>query len=318
MPQAAVRRSWTKRILFIVGGAFVFVLLFVIACHIAVEQMFRGIEQSKATGLSAVAWDTRSMWASSRLFGGYQHSIPADVAAVTPLGLVSRSAQLRSCTSSFDQAVAQLHEVVSAHQGYFDDLRTQNQTGQGRLLSVALAFPATNFDAALSDIKKIGRVVSVSEAGEDASVKLASQARQLASARTNLARLQKRRREHSDRLTDALALEKEIATANEGVAEAARRQEELQSTVAQAHISFALLEDYRAPLQATLEAEPLALRNSLVEGVAAIFSSIGLVVAVGLEYGLPLLFWFACLFFPVRVAWRRFRSSRPSPAPAIS
>src|SRR4029077_6504820 len=79
----------------------------------------------------------------------------------------SRSAELRSHTSSFDRGFADLRRVVSAHQSYFDDLRTQSQTGQGRLLSVALAFPGANFDVALSDLKKIGRVVAVAESGED-------------------------------------------------------------------------------------------------------------------------------------------------------
>jgi hypothetical protein len=38
-------------------------LLFVIAIRITVTEMFRGIETSKATGLSAVTpWDTGSMW----------------------------------------------------------------------------------------------------------------------------------------------------------------------------------------------------------------------------------------------------------------
>jgi len=67
------------------------------------------------------------------------------------------------------------------------------------------------------------------------------------------------------------------------------------------------LEDYRAPLQTNLAGVGLQLRNSLVEGIASIFSSVALVLGVFLEFGLPILFWAALLFIPARFAWRRFR-----------
>ena len=308
MSEAPIRRSLTKRILLAVAGLFTFILLFVVACRTAVREMFVTIEQSRATGLSAVPWDTGSMWSSSRIF-------PADFAGLnTESTSISRSAQLRARSSSFDRAVASLHQIVSAHHGYFDDLRTESHSGQGRLLAVALAVPSAEFDATLSDLEKVGRLVAISEVGEDSAVRLASQARHVAAAQTNLARLQKLQRERTDKLLDVITLEKEIAQANETVSEALRQQDALQSTVTQAHISFTLLEDYRAPLQAKLDSEPLHLRNALVEGVGAIFSSVALVIAVLFEYGLPLLFWLALLFWPTRLVWRLFHGRAPAVA----
>jgi hypothetical protein len=69
------------------------------------------------------------------------------------------------------------------------------------------------------------------------------------------------------------------------------------------------LEDYSAPIQVNLVGLVLQLRNSLVEGVGAIFSSVSLFLGVLLEFGLPLLFWFILLFFPIRLVWRRFRQA---------
>src|SRR5437879_3085068 len=114
---------------------------------------------------------------------------------------------------------------------------------------------------------------------------------------------------------DAVALEKDIAQANEAVDEAERQNQGLVSTVAQAHIRLTLLEDYRAPLQANLAGFSLQLRNSLVEGVGAIFSSAALVLGVLFEFALPLLFWAALLFVPTRFVWRRFRRA-PAVLPA--
>ncbi len=230
---------------------------------------------------------------------------------------IARSADLRARSSAFDHSLASLHQIVSAHHDYLEDLRTESRSGYGRALAATVSVPSNDFDATLADLKTLGRVVGISEAGEDFAVKLATAARRLSAAQTNLSRLQKLQRERKGELRDAVALEKDIAQANEAVDEAERQNQGLVSTVAQAHIRLTLMEDYRAPLQANLEGFILQLRNSFVEGVGAIFSSAALVLGVLFEFGLPLLFWLALLFFPIRLAWRRFRRA-PAAATAVS
>jgi hypothetical protein len=87
--------------------------------------------------------------------------------------------------------------------------------------------------------------------------------------------------------------------------------------VMQARINVILIEGYRAPLEANLAGTILQLRNSLIEGVSAAFSSATLILGVSFEYGLPILFWFALLFWPLRAAWRRFRRT-PAAVAAVS
>jgi Domain of unknown function (DUF4349) len=298
--------SWPKRILLTIAALVAFLFLFVIALRITVTEMYRGVESSRATGLAATpSWDTQSSWSSNPPL---QKS--ADFARVAPWeSSIARSAALRTRSSSFDRAVAQLHQVVSAHQGYLEDLRTESQSGMGRALAATLSVPSKEFDAAISDLKTLGRTEAISEAGEDSAVKLATAERHLAAAETNLSRLQKLQRERKGELRDAVALEKDIAQANETVAEAQRQHEGLLSTVAQAHIRVTLIEDYHAPLETNLAGASLALRNSFVEGVSAIFSSLALVLGVLFEFGLPLLFWAIILFWPLRTVWRRLRHS---------
>jgi hypothetical protein len=296
------RSSWPKRVLLTIAALVAFLLLFVIALRITVTEMFKGIESSKATGLSAVTpWDTDSMWAN--------RNFPVDAArAAFPWeSHIARTADLRTHSDSFDQSIVDLHRIVSAHQAYFEDLRTQTRSGSGRALAATLSVPTKEFDSAISDLKTLGRTEAISEAGEDSAVKLATAERHFAAAQTNLSRLQKLQRERKGELRDAVALEKDIAQANETVAEAERQHESLLSTVAQAHIRVTLIEDYRAPFEANLAGATLALRNSFVEGVSAIFSSLALVLGVLFEFGLPLLFWAAILFWPLRLVWRRFR-----------
>jgi hypothetical protein len=278
----------------------------VFSARIAMESLFRGIETQKATGLSA--WDPGSMWSSYTPMPMLQKGVAEP--------WIARSADLRARSSSFDRSLASLHQTVAAHHGYLEDLRTESRSGYGRALAATISVPSSDFDAALADLKTLGRVEGISESGEDFAVKLAAAARRLSAAQTTLSRLQKLQRERKGELRDAVALEKDIAQAHEAVDEADRQNQGLVSTVAQAHIRLTLLEDYQAPLQANLAGVFLQLRNSLVEGIGSIFSSMALVLGILFEFGLPLLFWAGLLFAPARLAWRRFR--RPPVAVTVT
>lgn len=271
--ETSSRHSLPKRLLLIAAGLFTFTLLFVIACRVAVLQMFSGIEQSRATGLSAISsWDVGSMWSGS--------GVAMDIGRTNH---VSRSADLRARTTSFDRSVAQLYRIVANHSGYLEDLRTESRSRRGRALSAALAVPSGEFDPTLSELRSIGRIDSISEFGEDSAVKLANAARHLAATQTNLARLKKLQQGRTGSLRDAVALEKEIAQANEALAETEREHDNLLSTIAQAHIRFTLLEEYKAPFDADLTGASFELRNSLVEGIGSIFSSLAIFLVAVLE-----------------------------------
>ena len=274
--------------------------------------MFRGIEQSKATGLSAIGWDRRSTWSNDGLLSDFVPMPAYQKGTATPW--IARSADLRARTAAFDHSVAALHQAVSTHHGYLEDLRTESRSGFGRALSANISVPSADFEAALSDLKTLGRIEEISEAGEDSAVRLATAARHLAASQTNLSRLQKLQRERKGELRDVVALEKDIAQANEAVLEAERQHDGLISIVAQAHIRVTLVEDYRVPLEVSLAGSFLQLRNSFVEGITAVFTSFSLFLGVLFEFGLPLVFWVGLLFIPVRVVWRRFR--RPVAATA--
>jgi len=308
--ETTTRISWKKRGLLWISGAVVFLLVFVFAIRITVSEMFRGIEAQRATGLSAVAgWDLRSMWSAGGAYSLHQSGLVGE-------SWIARSAEMQVHSDSFEHSVSELHGVVAGHHSYLEDLRTESRTGAGRALAATISVPTDEYDGTLADLKKLGRVESVSQVGEDSAVKLATAKRRLEATKVNLARLQKLQRERRGEFRDAVALEKDIAQANETMAEAERQSAGLISTLAQAHIRVALLEDFRAPLQVSVAGAFLQIRNSLVEGVGAIFSSLFSVLGILFGYGLPVVFWLGVLFWPVRMAWRRFRRAPTSVVPA--
>jgi hypothetical protein len=300
MTESSPRRSFAKRLFIAAAALASFTIATIIGSRLAVESLFRGIASSRSSALSSIPWDVDSM-----LSTGPMGVAMLQKGAAEPW--IARSADLRARSSAFDRSLASLHQIVSTHHGYLEDLRTESRSGYGRALAATVSVPSSDFDATLADLKTLGRVQGISEAGEDFAVKLATAERRLAAAKTNLSRLQKLQRERKGELRDAVALEKDIAQANESVDEADRQNQGLVSTAAQAHIRLTLLEDYRAPFQANLAGFSLQLRNSFVEGVGSIFSSSARILGVFFEFGLPLLFWVALLFVPARFAWRRFR-----------
>jgi hypothetical protein len=299
MSDSSPRRAFAKRLFIAATALTAFTMASIIGARLAVESLFKGIASSRSSGLSALTWDTGSMLHSYQATAGSY-----DKSGIEPW--IARNANVLAHSSDYDRSLASLHQIVTTHHGYLEELRTESHSGRGRALAATVSVPSSEFDATLAELKTLGRVEGISESGEDFAVKLASAARHLSAAQTNLARLQKLQRERKGELRDAVALEKDIAQANEAVDDAERANHSLVSTVAQAHIGFTLLEDYRAPLQANLAGVALQLRNSLVEGVASILSSVALVLGVFLEFGLPILFWAALLFLPARFVWRRF------------
>jgi uncharacterized protein DUF4349 len=295
-------RSFAKRLFVSIAALAAFTMASVIGARIAVESLFKGIASSKSSGLSAVAWDLNSMWRS----GGSWAPGPFQA---NREDWISRNAELVARSSSFEKSVQELHRTVVVHRGYLDKLLTQSRSGVGRMLAATLAVPSNDFDATLADVKKLGRVDAISESGEDTAIKVASAARHLAGAQSTLSRLQKLQHERKGELRDAVALEKEITQANEAVTEAERQHDELVSKVDLSYIQLTLMEEYRAPLEMHFSEAAVNLRNALVEGFGAIFYTLSLFLGVLFEFGLPLLFWMALLFWPLRAGWRRFRNT---------
>jgi len=196
---------------------------------------------------------------------------------------------------------------AAAHHGFLEHLVTESHSGRGRALSAVLSVPAAEFDVTLVDLRKLGRVEAIAEADEDSAVRLESTARNLEAAKTTLVRLQSLQHDRKGQLHEALEVEKEIAQADSAVREAGRQSDGLLSTVAQTHIRLTLLEDFRPALETGFARASLGLRNSTVEGVSTILSSLEMAFGAILEYGLPIGLWCFVLFWPGRSAWRRWR-----------
>jgi Domain of unknown function (DUF4349) len=304
MDATQVTKTIFKRLILVVCALVGIVLVSVISCRIAIQHIFGGISSSSATGLSAVAWDP--LQSGSSFFSGRGSAS------------ISRNAELHTRTTSFEESTSKLQQIVVKHHGEFEDLRTDRLTGRGRSLVTTFSVPATELDSVLQELEDLGRTQRVSETSEDASVKSAQANRRVLDARSNLARLQALRQEHRAGIQDALTLQKEIVKATDEVAQEDSEQQKLLATSARAAIHFVLLEQYQARFDSDFPGAMLRLQNSLFEGLSSTLSSMAIVFATLLEYGLPIAFWALLLYFPSRMTWRKIQHLRNKSQTAAS
>ena len=126
----ATRRFWPKRIFSLVAGLFRSPLLLVVA----VRMIVRKCSRRRHRIILAHRFTPAPSWDTPDYVGR-----PTDASKIPQLtptfpweSSVARTADLRTRSSSFDRSVATLQQIVSAHQGYLEELRTETRSGSGR------------------------------------------------------------------------------------------------------------------------------------------------------------------------------------------
>ena len=214
--------------------------------------------------------------------------------------MIARVWRLNVTTNQFDQSRAGLENIAKRHSGYFGQLNVYAPAGISRVLIATLRIPATQRDAAVAEIKKLGRVDSESQTGEEVTSEYLDLEARLANARNTERRLTDVLRQRTGKLADVLDVEKEISRVRGEI-----ERMEVQKKDLTTRVDFLTLE-------VTLtEERPVQSHNSFVDAAAAGYrrvidgaTSIALFL---LAYGPSLLICLAILFFPVRWAWKRFR-----------
>ena len=85
--------------------------------------------------------------------------------AVKSKSMIARTAQLSIIVKDFDASQRRLEEILKRHGGYLGEMTTNAPEGADRKLSATLRVPADQLDAAISEVKQLGRVESESQSG---------------------------------------------------------------------------------------------------------------------------------------------------------
>ncbi len=224
--------------------------------------------------------------------------------------LIARTAQLQLTTKDFDKVRPGIDEILKRHGGYVGQLEVRSPGSAGRSLEAALRMPADRLDAVMAEFKKLGRVESESQSGEEVTQQYVDLEARLSNARNAERRLTDLLSQRTGKLADVLAVEVEIDRTRGEIERMEAERKSLAKRVAFATLQVRVREDYAAQLEVTPDSMSTRFRNAAVEGYRSMAESVFAVALFFLSNGPTLALWGALLFSPGRMVWRRWRRRR--------
>lgn len=229
------------------------------------------------------------------------------LASVNPGVMIARKAELTLTTNEFDKSRAGLEDILKRHSGYLGQLNVNAPPNAGRTLDATLRIPAGQRDAAIAEIKKLGRMEAESQTGEEVTAQYVDLEARLSNARNTEQRLTEVLRERTGKLADVLAVEEAISRVRGEIEQMEGEKKTLTTRVEFLTLVVRLTEDYRAQLHMAPDSTVGSFRNAAIRGYKFMMEGVVALVLFLLSYGPSLLIWTALLFFPVRFAYRKLR-----------
>src|SRR5713226_3025218 len=223
--------------------------------------------------------------------------------------MIARTAQLSLTTTGFDRVRDRISEVLKRHQGYIGELNVSSPAGAARTLEATLRVPADQLEAAITELKGLGRVESESQSGEEVTQQYVDLEARLTNARNTEQRLTDLLRQRTGKLSDVLEVEQEVDRVRGEIEQMEAERKTMSNQVSFATLNATITEEYKAQLQVVPPSTSTRLSNAAVEGYKSMMDGVVSLALFLLENGPTLLFWGAVLFFPARLVWKRVRRS---------
>lgn len=221
--------------------------------------------------------------------------------------LVIRTAQITLTTPDFAKARASLDDILKRHGGHIGSLTVGSPADSGQTLQATLRVPAPQLDATLAEIRKLGRVETEQQGGEEVTQQMVDLEARLSNSRNTEQRLADILRRSTGKITDVLAVEVQIDRVRGEIERMEAERKNLGDRVDFATLEVHINEEYKAHLAVAAPSTGSRLRNAAVEGYRNVADSLTAIAMTVLSYGPAVVLFGALLFFPARYAWRRLR-----------
>ena len=223
--------------------------------------------------------------------------------------MIARTVSISVVVKDFTAARANLDAILRRHHGYAANLTANTAENAPRSIEASLRVPAPELDAALADLKALGKVQQESQNGEEVTQQHADLVARLKNSRETEQRLRAILEQRTGKVKDVLEVEQEIARVRGEIEEMEAEQKNLEHRVDFATVNFSLAEEYKAQLVPPAISTGTRLHNALVEGYRGASETLLGIVLFFAEYTLTLLLWGVILLLPAFLLWRRYRRS---------
>jgi hypothetical protein len=228
--------------------------------------------------------------------------------------MVIRTASVTLETKQFDATRAAIERIVRSHGGHVGQLQTAAPLNEARTLTATLRIPADRMDAALGEIKKLGRVTRESQGSDEVTEPYTDLVARLANSRHTEQRLVEILRTRTGKVEEVLEVEREIASVREGIERMEAQRKSLENRVSLSTVSLELREEFEKKISVAPPSTGTMLWNAMAEGLDGAFETVLALALFLLRAGPSLLLWAALLFLPARSVWRRMRANAATAA----
>ena len=133
-----------------------------------------------------------------------------DLTKVPTIPMIARVAGLTLTTKQFEKTRGSVEEILKRYGGYLGQLQVSAPTAAGRTLTATLRIPAPQLEAAMAELKKLGRVKNESQGGEEVTQQYVDLEARLANGKHTEQRLTEILTQRTGKLQDVLKVELEI------------------------------------------------------------------------------------------------------------
>ncbi len=225
--------------------------------------------------------------------------------------MIARTVSLTARVKDIAAARATLDNILAQHHGYAASLTLNTPDDGARSFQSSLRIPAPELQAALDALRKLGRVETETQSGEEVTQQHADLVARLTNARETEQRLRQLLAERTGKMEDVLDVEEKISETRGEIESMEAEQNLLEHRVAFATVDLQLVEEYKEQLATgTTVSAGTSLHNAFIAGVRhAGGTMLGLILFLE-EYGPVLLIWLVILGVPALLVWRRYRRVR--------
>ena len=219
--------------------------------------------------------------------------------------MIARTAELTITTRDFEAARARVDDILKRESGYIGEMNVSSPADTERKLTAVLHVPADHLEAAIAELKKVGRVESESQTGEEVTSQYVDLQARLTNAGNTEQRLTELLRTRTGKLEEVVAVEEKLNEVREQIERMEAEKKNLTKRVDFGTVTLSLAEEHQAQMRMVPQSVGMQFRNAAVEGYRSVVGSVISVLLFFMSWGPSLLLWGAILFFPGRYIFRR-------------
>ncbi len=225
-----------------------------------------------------------------------------------PAPFIVRTAELNVTARKFDTVRTDLNRILLQFGGHIAQLNVASPTNEARNLTATLRVPSAQLDAAMTELRKLGRVNGEAMRGEEVTQQSVDLEARLNNLRHTEERLTEILATRTGKLSDVLEVEQKLSEVRGQIEQAEAEQKSLNNRISFATVQLTAGEDYRAPLTTTAEPAVMTrLSNAAVRGLHNAFNGLlGLLLFI-LRAGPSVLIFGALLALPGYFLWKHLR-----------